>query len=240
MSSPSAIGEVVAATTTYFTAQCTQVADADSTLTSDLPDPPSFGSFVRIGPELHATPPVPGEDFDPFESAPPLFAPPVPGEAIALYGVVFQAETGSLEPGRLVTAYGLDEAELRRSQPQIFELLATRFSAALIAYAGLDGVVRPFLPPRPPRPHAQVCAATTDETRRLTVRLDYLRPLLAGGSAGAASYPPDELVAALLRNACHAAHPNEAAFLLRAGRELATLLPMDYDRLRALIGRITG
>jgi len=32
----------------------------------------------------------------------------------------------------------------------------------------------------------------------------------------------------------------DEAFLLRAGRELATLLPGDYDRLRAIVSRVIG
>jgi hypothetical protein len=152
--------------------------------------------------------------------------------------VVFHAETGALEPGRPLAAFGLDEADLRREQPHIYELLATRFSAVLIAHAGPDGAIRPYLPPRPPRPHSQVFAASDAETCRLTERLDYLRPLLTGGVTGVA-FPAEDLVAALLRNAWRARGGDEA-FLLRAGRELAALLSGDYDRLRAIVTRVVG
>lgn len=235
------VGEVIAATTTGFTAQCIEVPRPDAV--SFLPDPPPFGAFVRLGPgpesgEAAAASPLP-EDFDPFET-------PSPADALAssdtaaltLYGVVCHAETGALETGRPLTAFGLDEDELRREQPQIFELLATRFSAALIAHAGADRAVRPYLPPRPPRPHARVFVCDEAETRRLTERLDYLRPLLEPGG-GVAPYPADELIPALLRNAWRAWGGDEE-FLIRAGRELAALLPHDYDRLRALINRIVG
>ena len=225
------IGEIVAATTTTFIAQCIEIPRPDAV--AALPDPPAFGTFVRIGsaPGGAALP----ADFDPFDDAP---APPAEGGALTLYGVVYFAETGALETGRSLTAFGLEEDELRREQPQIYELLATRFSARLVAHTGEDGVPRPYLPPRPPRPHARVYVCDPAETRRLTERMDYLRGLLLD-SSGALGVSADELVAALLRNAWRAWSHDET-FLVRAGREVAALLPSDYDRLRALIARITG
>ena len=230
MEQPSPIGEVIASATTSFTAQCIEAPRPDAV--SALPDPPAFGSFVRVGP-------APGgqglpDDFDPFATGPV----PPPGDGpLTLYGVVFHAETGALEPGRPLAAFGLDEDDLRREQPQIYELLATRFSACLVAHAASDGAVRPYLPPRPPRPHARVFSCDDAETRALTERLDYLRSLLFPG--GGPALPADELVAALLRGAWRARGGDEA-FLERAGRELAALLPREYDRLRALVNRIVG
>jgi hypothetical protein len=236
---PLPIGEVIAAATTAFTAQCIEVPRPDAV--SELPDPPPFGAFVRVGGESStvAESPLP-DNFDPFEDAPA----PTPGALLpggmggAVYGVVVHAETGALEAGRPLTAFGLTEEELRSEQPHIYELLATRFTAALVAHDGPDGRVRPYLPPRPPRPHARVYLATDAETRQLTERLDFLRTLLTGG-VGAAAFPADELVAALLRNAWRA-HGGDEAFVVRAGRELASLLPTDYDRLRSLITRVVG
>lgn len=235
------IGEVIAAATTYFTAQCIEVPQPDQV--AELPDPPPFGAFVRVGKTATRMPasPLP-EDFDPFETpAAPALTDREEVPATALYGVVFHAETGALEVGRPLTAFGLDEEELRREQPHLYELLATRFSVALVAHEGTDSNnVRPYLPPRPPRPHSRVFLCTLEETRRLTERLDYLRPLLlVSGSGGAPAYPADELVAALLRRAWRA-WDGDDAFLLRAGRELGVLLPGDYDRLRSLVGRIMG
>jgi hypothetical protein len=232
------LGEVIAATTSTFQAECLDSLRTETL--GPLPEPPPFGSFVRIdarsGQETAAAPT--GDEYDPFVEPQSTTAALSPGDPITLYGVVIGAETGSREPGRLLTAFGLAEEALHESQPQIFELLRTHFSAALIGHSGPDGLIRPYLPPRPPRPHSQVWAATTDETRQLTQRLDFLRPLLAG--AGGAFYPADELVAALLRNAYNEAYARDSAFLLRAGRELATLLPLEYDRLRAILSRITG
>jgi hypothetical protein len=227
------VGEIVAGATRLFVAQCIEVPRPGGV--PALPEPPPFGAFVRVGrvPEVVGLP----DDFDPFETGP---APPPNDDApLTLYGVVFHAETGALEPGRPLTAFGLDEDALRREQPQIYELLATRFSAALVAHAGADGAVRPYLPPRPPRPHARVFVCDDAETIALTERLDYLRPLLLNAGDPGLSLPGDELVAALLRRAWRARSGDEA-FLVRAGRELAALLPRDYDRLRALVNRVLG
>jgi len=235
------LGEVIAASTTQFTAQCLPTYDSGDAF-RDLPDPPPFGAFVRIGPDVFGgSSPLPA-DFDPFEDipAPGRRLAPTPASdtnaPMALYGIVCYAETGSLEPGRPLTAFGLDEDALRRDQPQIFELLATRFSATLIAYAtGSDGMVRPHLPPRPPRPHARVYLASDAEIRQITERLTYLRSLL--NSAAPSGVSADDLVAALLQHAWRA-HNGDEAFLLRAGRELAALLPTDYDRLRTILNHI--
>lgn len=230
------VGEVIAATTTGFTAQVIEVPRPDAV--TPVPEPPPFGAFVRVGAgHSSVAEPLP-DDFDPFVTAPAPSddpdAPPV------LYGVVCYAETGALEAGRPLTAFGLDEDELRREQPQIYELLASRFTAALVAHAGAGVAVRPYLPPRPPRPHARVYLCDDAETRRLTARLDFLRPLLlGGGSVAGVAYPADELVSALLRRAWHA-HGGDEAFALRAGRELASLLTGDYDRLRSLVARMAG
>ncbi len=236
------IGEVIAASTSQFTAQCIDVPRPDGI--SELPNPPPFGSFLRVGGVSAPTllrPSKLQDDFDPFETVPEVLQTPGDDAAGVLYGVVFHAEIGALEAGRPLTAFGLDEESLRREQPQIFELLVTRFSALLVAYApdAENSALRPHLPPRPPRPHARVFTVTDAEVRRLTTRLDYLRPLLLGTGGSAASYPADELVAALLRTAWRA-HGGDEAFLLRAGRELAGLLPTEYDRLRAIVNRILG
>jgi hypothetical protein len=50
--------------------------------------------------------------------------------------------------------------------------------------------------------------------------------------------PADELLAATLRAAAHARGSAGRDYLVAAGRELASLLKDDYDRLTALLRRI--
>ena len=243
------IGEVIEAGTTAFVAQCLEVPRE---IVPRLYDPPPFGSFVKIGKPTPAqaaeTPPPLGiepggadEEDDPFALA---FEPPAPvvslglGLPPAVYALVFAANTASLEPSRRPSALGFaDEDEMRNQQPQIFELLRTEFSGLLIAYAeGEDKPLRRHLPPRPPRIHSRVYPCSLEETRLLTEDLSFLRSLLLP-SGGAAGVPVDELAAACLRGA-REAHADDEAFLLRAGRTLALLLPTDYERLQAILRNV--
>lgn len=237
----SPIGEVIAAATTAFMAQCLETPRTEF-LPTGLPDPPPLGAFVCVGsPGEGASSEDPfggSDDTDPF-AAPSLLRPP-DNDVTAVYGVVVYSEIGALEAGRPLTAFGLSEEELRVQQPHLYELLAARFTAALVGYACRDNVVRAALPPRPPRPHSQVRLATERETRDLTIRLDFLRALLSGSAGLMTSFPADDVIAELLRRAAFAHGTAAEIFLLRAGRELAALLPNDYDRLRAIIGRIAG
>lgn len=227
------LGEVLLATTTQFTAQCIEVPRPE--LVSSLPDPPPFGALVCI-----PVSPVTGgqgaslDDFDPFERDP---TPALDDAPSALFGLVFHAETGAIEPGRPLSALGLTEDELLREQPQIYELLATRFSATLIGWTDAGGRFRASLPPRPPRPHARVSPASSADEKRIGSDLGWLRGLARGERV-----PPgiaDELLVASLRRLWTASGEGEA-FALRASRELSRLLAADYERLRTLVERLVA
>jgi hypothetical protein len=204
------IAEVVLSTTTQFVAQCIELPRPQSIGT--LPEPPPFGSIVRVSDSKSGN----------------------------LFGVVFHVETGALEANRPLSALGLTEEELQRDQPQIYELLTTRFTAALIGYQSESGTIRHYLPPRPPRPHTQVFSCTPIETRCLTEEVSFLRGLLLGETGVTSG---DELVAALLRNALSVREETTEnlpyrAYLRYIGRELATLLRNDTTRLRALLEKV--
>lgn len=171
-----------------------------------LYESPAFGAFVRVD-----------------------------GRDETVYGVVFAAYTHSLEPNRLAVAYHRSELELRAEQPQIFELLKTKFEAAIVAYRGKE-VVRAHLPPKPPRIHAFVYPLPAVEVKRVTADLGFLRLLLAGAKVPNRA-PADELVAAALRQAVEA-HGGDRGFLVRAGKELARLLKDDYDTLSSILRRV--
>ena len=243
------IGEVIEAGTTAFVAQCLEVPRE---IVPRLYDPPPFGSFVKIGkptPVQEQAAEVPplgiagdSEEEDPFALAfdpPPVQISAGLGLPPAVYALVFGANTSSLEPNRRPSALGFaDEDEMRLQQPQIFELLRTEFSGLLIAYSeGGDKPLRRHLPPLPPRIHSRVYPCTPEETRLLTDDLSFLRGLLLPSGGALAGVPSDELAAACLRMAreCHA---DDQAFLLRAGRTLATLLAADYERLQAILRNV--
>ncbi len=223
------LGEVIEASTTRFLAQCPR---------ERLHAPPAFGAFVRVLPEGHNAPLPEGVAVagfeDPFADPAPLVPaclPPGTPEG-TLYALVCAATTGSAEPGRRPTAYGLDEAQLRAEQPQIFDLLATEFAALHIGFAS-EGRVRNYLPPHPPRLHAFVTACSPAEVCALTDAPDFVRFVLtASGETG-----PDELIAACLRHA-YACRNADFAFLVRAGKQLAGLLREDPERLTALLRKL--
>jgi hypothetical protein len=148
-----------------------------------------------------------------------------------IYGVVFNAYTHSLEPNRLAIAYHRSEQELRDEQPQIFELLKTKFEAVIIGYE-TEGTIRQYLPPQPPRLHSFVYSCHPMEVRRLTSHFWFFRFLMSVEKA-----PRDELIAATIR-AAYAVREGERSFLVQAGKELVKLIRDDYEMLSSILQRI--
>ena len=152
---------------------------------------------------------------------------------VDIYGVVSSAATTSIEPGRRPIARGsleATEADVYRSSPQLAKLLRTDFTALVLGYRDNDAP-RHCLPPRPARIHSFAFICDGEEVARFTRSLDFLSILVD------APAPVGELVAATLRHAA-AAHEDRRAFLVRAGKELATLLGAETQRLNALLRRL--
>jgi hypothetical protein len=80
--------------------------------------------------------------------------------------------------------------------------------------------------------HYSVYECDTDELARFCERSDFFRSVLY-----ASQIPGDELLAATIRAAAQT-RSDSRAYLVQAGRELASLLKDDYDRLSALLRRI--
>ena len=99
--------------------------------------------------------------------------------------------------------------------------------------AGPERALAHTLPPLPPRIHTFLYTCSPDELRAFTASLDFFPLLLADTSPAT-----DEATALLLRTAA-TAHDDPAAFLLRAGRELARLLATDPPRLTTLLRRLS-
>ncbi len=171
----------------------------------ELHTPPSLGSLVRTG----------------------------DGE-VEIYGVVCNATTESIDPGRRPLARGREESEeenIYRQHPQLSRLLRTTFDILVIGHGQGDDLHH-YLPPRPPRVHGFVYLCEGEEVRRFTRSLDFLAILL-----GARVASVDEVVSACLRRAA-GAHDDERAFLVRVGKELAVLLGGELNRLNAILRRI--
>ena len=225
---PQPVGEVIQSELVGLTAQCPR---------SLLHSPPEFGAIVRILPQDILPAAADGASSsaidDPFADSPPLSSnlpEQTPDET--LYAVVYAASTGSSEPGRRPMAYGLDEDRLRREQPHIFELLATEFSALTIGWAR-SGRFCAGLPARPPRLHAPVFECSDQEICAATENGELLRTLVNASR----EVPADELIVACMRTA-YRCRGEDYAYLVRAGKQLASLLRDNPDRLNALLGRL--
>jgi len=154
---------------------------------------------------------------------------------VELYGIVYNATTASLEPGRRPIARGKDEAseeEIYRSSPQLLKLLRTEFSALMVGHRQGDKLYH-YLPPKPARIHSFVYLCSPDEVREFSQSLDFLNILINTHLP----VPVEELVAASLRQMSQV-YEDPHTFLVVAGKELAILLGGEFNRLKAILGRI--
>ena len=168
-----------------------------------------------------------------YES-PPLGALVRCGDGPSVLGVVANIETRSMDPSRHPIARGRDEATeegVYRSNPQLTRLLLTEFRSLTVGH-GDGGLLRPYLPPQPPRIHAFVYRCSDEELRAFSGSLEFVPYLLS--SQGAAS---DDIVAAFLRHASES-HADPREFLVDAGRELAVILGAEVQRLNGVLRRL--
>lgn len=155
---------------------------------------------------------------------------------IDIYAVVCNASTGSIDPGRRFTALGQDEATeegVYRSHPELEQLLRTDFEGLVVGHRA-DGTVRHYLAPRPARIHAFVHPASDEEVREFSGRFHFLHALV-----NAPIPTRDDALASCLRLASRS-HPDPEAFLVAAGKELATLLARDMQRLNVVLRQLKG
>ncbi len=154
---------------------------------------------------------------------------------VELYGIVYNATTTSLEPGRRPIARGKDEAteeEIYKASPQLTKLLRSEFSVLMVGHRQDDKLYH-YLPPKPARIHAFVYLCSPDEVREFSQSFDFLNMLIN-------THLPvsvEEIVAASLRNMSQV-HDDSRAFLVAAGKELTVLLGGEFSRLKSILGRI--
>ena len=154
---------------------------------------------------------------------------------VELYGIVYNATTTSLEPGRRPIARGKDEASeeaIYQSSPQLLKLLRSEFSTLVVGHRQGDKLFH-YLPPQPARIHSFVYRCNPEEVKKFSQSFDFLNILVN-------THLPvsvDELVAACLRQMSQA-YEDPRAFLVAAGKELATLLSNNFNQLKAILGRI--
>ena len=160
-------------------------------------------------------------------------------EDMAVYGLVYDIRTGSKEPGgralvrgRTYSGRELYDAEIYHEHPDLAEVLQTEFSAITVGFVQ-GGRIYQYLPPQPPPVHYSVYECGDDELIGFSEHTDFFRTLLF-----AYQIPSDELLAAVIRAAARARGAGEREYLVYAGREVASLLKDDYDRLTAILRRV--
>lgn len=157
------------------------------------------------------------------------------GDDMEQYGIIYDISTASIEPGRRPIARGKDETseeDIYRASPQLARLLRTEFSALVVGHRQ-DGRLLYYLPPTPPRIHSFVYQCQPGEVKEFSQSLGFL-PMLINAQL---PVPIEEVVAAALRQMSKGAE-DPHAFLVAAGKELAVLLGSDFNRLKAILGRI--
>ena len=155
---------------------------------------------------------------------------------VEIYGIVCQATTSSLEPGRRPIARGKDETseeEIYRSSPQLLKLLRTEFSTLVVGHKQGDRLCH-YLPPKPARIHSFVYLCPSDEVKAFSQSFGFLDILMSAHLPVSV----EELVAASLRQ-MSPVHEDPRAFLVAAGKELAISLGGEFSRLKAILGRMS-
>jgi hypothetical protein len=155
--------------------------------------------------------------------------------SVELYGIVYNAATTSLEPGRRPIARGKDEKseeEIYRSSPQLLKLLKSEFEVLVVGHRR-GGKLYHHLPPQPARIHSFVYLCPPEEVKEFGQSFDFLNIILNARLP----VPTEELVAASLRQMSQA-HEDPRALLVAAGKELAILLSGNLNQLKAILGRI--
>jgi hypothetical protein len=150
-----------------------------------------------------------------------------------IYGVVYKILTTGMEPGRRPIARGkeeLNEDEIYRSSPQLFKLLKSEFNVLVVGFRTGDKVFQ-YLPPRPARIHGFVHLCVPEEVKHFSRSFDFLNILLKSR----VDIAIEELVGASLREISKVHGPDKHAFIVSAGKELATLLSRDYPQLKAIL-----
>jgi hypothetical protein len=156
-------------------------------------------------------------------------------EPIDLYGIVYHATTGSLEPGRRPIARGKDEASeeaIYRSSPQLSKLLKSEFRALVVGHREGEKLYH-YLPPKPARIHGFVYQCGLEEVKEFSQSFAFLKIFIKKHLPVSV----DEIVAAALRQMSQA-HEEPHTFLVAAGKELAVLLSGQFNQLKAILGRL--
>ena len=200
--------------------------------TNDHKGPP-----VRIGEVIEASTAGFAAQCYRLYDGPPLGSLVRCGDESPIYGIVCEVTTrGGGMDGRRPMPRGHDEETEERvylSNPQLSRLLQTEISCVSVGHHSNGRLLR-HLAPLPPRILSFVYRTDDDELREFTSSLDFMPNLLADSVDVS-----DEAIAAFLRRSSET-WPDPERFLVDAGRQLATLLAGEMQRLNNLLRRVSS
>ncbi|HEY95647.1 MAG TPA: hypothetical protein G4O15_12000 [Dehalococcoidia bacterium] len=156
-------------------------------------------------------------------------------ESVKQYAIVYNTTTSSIEPGRRPIARGKDESSeegVYQSSPQLLKLFRTEFNALVAGFREGDKVFH-YLPPRPVKIHSFVYECTDEEVKEFSRSFDFLNIIINSGL----SVPVEEIIAASLRSMSQV-YEDPQRYLVSAGKELATLMGNDFNRLKSVLSKI--
>ncbi len=149
-----------------------------------------------------------------------------------IFGIVYQIQTGSMDPMRYPFPYQKTHEELLAEQPQIFEFLKTTFSCVALGYKEQEKLTF-LMPPEPPKIHSFIAPASPEQTKLFVAQNGYL-PLLFQAQASLPSL--DELLLAFLKKQSDLTLIKNDLF-----HEFITtyslLIGNDYQRLKLFLSR---
>ena len=149
-----------------------------------------------------------------------------------IFGIVYQIQTGSMDPIRYPFPYKKTEEELLKEQPQIFEFLKTTFSCITIGYQE-KGKINYLVSPEPPKIHAFVYQPTLETHKIFFSNMRYLHLLFMHS---ASIFNLDELILAILKSHAQYAFLTPEK-LLSFMETYSLLIGNDYRRIKLFLQR---
>lgn len=150
-----------------------------------------------------------------------------------VFALVYQIQTGSMDPVRYPFPYKKTHEELLAEQPQIFEFLKTTFSCISLGYSE-KGRIYHLMPPEPPKIHSFVSFASMEHYREFMAKNGYL-PLIFAFSGPIGNV--DELLLAILKNQALSGGGLKPEKLADFIENYSLLTGNDYRRLKLFLQR---
>lgn len=148
-----------------------------------------------------------------------------------IFGVVSHSVTESLDPTRTPRPRGPGAKNVKsiyQENPQLQNLLASKFISIIVGYIENDAILRK-LSPVPPRILSLTRICTESEISEFSSNFDFIARLL-NSTIGS----PDDVLASFLNIAAQL-RPNPEQYFVDAGKEVATLLPGQMRRVNLIL-----